>query len=148
MVVVTPARRAGRISAQGPMVVYAVCRLCTTRRGTRCQDDLTPPRPTGATARSSASSRGLMSCFAPKAARDGRPNCRCNGDRSAPAAADPSGEGYDQGRVAFHADWKPTQRARIDRDGRLDIEARQEARGVAERGPYRCQSSASAPQSR
>jgi len=65
----------------------------------------------------------------------GRPaGAACGGDRGAPAAADPGGEGHDQGRR--HAGWAAAGAAGAGRPRRtLDNQTRPEAQGATGRWP-------------
>src|SRR6516162_3782388 len=92
-------RRPDRVSAEGPTVVHAVCRVGSARPRPGHQDDLALPRAVGASRRGRALVRTVRRGAAgQRLAGDGRTNRRCDGYRGASAAADPGREGHDQGR--------------------------------------------------
>ena len=90
-------------------------------------DDLALSRAVGASRRGGAIVRAVRRAAASqRLAGDGRADRRRYGDRGAPAAADPGGEGHDQRRRG--AGRVETGAARADRPRRaLDDQARQEA---------------------
>jgi Transposase domain (DUF772) len=77
---------------------------------------------------------GLTRCCARRAGWRWRADHRCDGDRSTPPAADPGGEGHDQGRR--HSGRVDPGATRPDRPRRaLDHQTRQQACGQAGRRP-------------